>query len=215
MVFTTINVAAYFLVSIQHHWLFNDLNSKRLGCGNISSRQLIWLKWPKTTDFIESTMKVGKIARWYLFHLKASRCRLPSLRCHGPVTPLTDVSLIMTNEADLLLYLSKLWSKIKQETPEINQTSSAPPLIASVHGYLRDKFDNIDNNSNDVELASDSDEESDIDNDLDVIAKPLHKACLWKKKVTNWYRLCPCRYYCWTSTFINPWHPHKRTTGSN
>jgi hypothetical protein len=61
-----------------------------------------------------------------------------------------------------------LQKTIKRKIPEAHQTATSPPSIASVLSYLRVQFDinGIEDGSNlgsnDVELASDSDDDSDI-----------------------------------------------------
>jgi hypothetical protein len=87
------------------------------------------------------------------------------------LTPLTVASLITTNKANVLFYRgipTKLRKKIKRKIPETHQTATSPPSIASVLGYLRDQFDidSIEDDSNNVRLAPDSD--LDTDDDLDV-----------------------------------------------
>ena len=82
-------------------------------------------------------------------------------------TPLIAVSFITTNKANILFYRgipSKLRKKIRRKIPEAYQTASSPPSITSVLGFLRDEFDinSIDDDSNGLELAPYSDEDSDI-----------------------------------------------------
>jgi hypothetical protein len=100
-------------------------------------------------------------------------------------TPLLAASLITTHEANLLFYRgipSKSRKKIKRKIPEAHQTATSPPSIASILGCLRDQFDidGIEDDSNDVRLAPDSDSDSDTNDDLDVgIKSPRSR----KKKV--------------------------------
>ena len=59
-------------------------------------------------------------------------------------TPLLAASFITTNEANLLFYRGiplKLCKKIKWKIPEVHQTATLPPSIASVLSYLRSEFD--------------------------------------------------------------------------
>ena len=94
-------------------------------------------------------------------------------------TELIAGSLITNNKANLLFYKgipSKLRKKVKRRIPQAHQTTLSPPSIASVFGYLRDEFDedDIDDDSDDVELTFYSDEDvddTDIDDDLNFHVK--------------------------------------------